>query len=83
MPKWQGGGRMITGILIIGAQYVDKNNGKIYTLKDSATCKERDIQVVVYSDSKGNLYTLSVSEFKARFEQQETPYVFRGCCKGY
>lgn len=70
-------------MIVIGAKYTHKEKGGEYVVKYPAICKDRDIAVVIYSDSQGNIYTRSVSEFKARFEQQETPYVFRGCCKGY
>lgn len=48
-------------------KYKHKKSGGIYTLKAYATCKDRDIPVVVYSDSEGNIYTRTRKDFFNKF----------------
>ena len=73
MPKWKGGNKMI----VVGAKYKDKNTGEICTPQHIATCKDRGIEVVVYSGDKGKRYTISTSEFKARFAQVNDIALFK------
>lgn len=54
-------------MIIIGAKYTHKEKGGEYIVKYQAICKDRDIAVVIYSDSQFNLYTRSTQEFQARF----------------
>lgn len=54
-------------MIVIGAKYTHKEKGGEYIVKYPAICKDRDITVVIYSDSQGNIYTRSTQEFQARF----------------
>lgn len=64
-------------MIVLGAKYKDKINGEICTPKYSATCKDRGIEMIVYSDSQGKIYTLSASDFNARFKQVENIVLFK------
>lgn len=73
MPKWKGESAMI----VIGGKYKDKISGEICTPQCCATCKDRGIEVIVYSGEEGERYTISVSEFNARFNQVNEIVLFK------
>lgn len=52
---------------MIAARYIHKKSGNVYRVRNYAICKDRDIEVVIYSDLQGNLYTRSEKNFKAAF----------------
>lgn len=60
--------------------YRHKKSGNVYRVRNYAICKDRDIEVVIYSDLQGNLYTRSEKNFKAKFTpaQKELENVNRG-----
>lgn len=64
-------------MIVIGEKYTHKEKGGEYIVKHQAICKDRDIAVVIYSDSQGNLYTRSANEFKARFKQVKNIVLFK------
>lgn len=62
---------MIEGIIIKGTMYIDEKSEKVYELVDTAFCNDRGIDVILYKDTRGNYFTLSISEFKKRFDMRE------------
>lgn len=64
-------------MIVLEEKYKDKITGEICTPKYSATCKNRGVEMVVYSDQIGKLYTLSVSEFEDRFKQINEIVLFK------
>lgn len=62
---------MLEGIIVKGTMYIDKRSNKVYELVDIAFCNDRCIDVILYKCTKGNYYTLCISEFRKMFDYQE------------
>lgn len=57
----------------IGGVYKDKITGEICKPLHLATCKNRGVEVVVYSGDNGKRYTIIASEFESMFEWSKPP----------
>ena len=62
-------------MIVIGVVYKDKITGEICKPLHLATCKNRGVEVVVYSGDNGKRYTINASEFESRFEYMLKPLI--------
>lgn len=55
--------------IIVNAEYRCTKTKNVYIVKGVATCKDRDIVVVLYQDSNKRFYTRGVDEFLQKFKR--------------
>ncbi|STP13339.1 hypothetical protein [Helicobacter cinaedi] len=55
---------------IIASKYIHKKSGNVYRVRNCAICKDRDVEVVIYTDNKGKCYTREKSEFLEKFANE-------------
>ena len=55
---------------IIASKYIHKKSGNVYRVRNYAICKDRDVEVVIYTDSEGKCYTREKSEFLEKFANE-------------
>lgn len=65
-------------MIVIGGVYKDKITGEICKPLHLATCKNRGVEVVVYSGDNGNRYTINASELESSFECLKP--TIKDCC---
>ena len=55
---------------IIASKYIHKKSGKVYRVRNFAICKDRDVEVVIYTDNEGKYYTREKGEFLEKFTHE-------------
>lgn len=51
--------------------YIHKKSGNVYKVIKYGICKDRDVEVVIYTDSQGKYYTREKGEFLKKFVKKE------------
>lgn len=56
---------------IIASKYIHKKSGNVYKVIKYGICKDRDVEVVIYTDSQGKYCTREKGEFLKKFAKKE------------
>ena len=51
--------------------YIHKKSGNVYRVIKYGICKDRDVEVVIYTDSQGKYYTREKGNFLEKFAKKE------------